>query len=97
MCVVPVRVSLINNQTLSSTITVKTVNGEVTENSKVIEGLEVSNSSDLGQEFLKWLRLPKSYTRKDISVDSNEIIKRDQLFQWKYLDRIKGELCGKKI
>ena len=59
----------------------KTLNGEVTENSKVIEGLEVSNSCDLGQEFVKWLRLPKSYTRKDIPVNSSDTIKPDQLSQ----------------
>ena len=79
-----------------TTITVKTLNGEVTENAKLIEGLEVSNSSDLGQGIVRWLRLPKSYTRKDIPVDINGIIKPDQLSQWKYLDKIKGELCGKK-
>ena len=79
----------------ATTITMKTLNGEVTENSKVIEGLEVYNSSDLGQEFVKWLRLPKSYNRKDIPADSNDTIKPDQLSQWKYLDRIKGELFGK--
>ena len=74
----------------------KTLNEEVTENSKVIEGLEVSNSCDLGQEFVKWLRLPKSCTRKDVPGNSSDIIKPDQLSQWKYLNRIKGELCGKK-
>ena len=79
-----------------TTITVKTRNGEVTENSKVIEGLEVSNLSDFEQGNVRWLRLPKSYTRKDIPVDSNDIIKPDQLSQWKYLHQIKGELCGKK-
>ena len=41
-----------------TTITVNTLNGEATENSKIIEGLKVSNSSDHGNEFLKWLRLP---------------------------------------
>ena len=74
----------------------KTLNEEVTENSKVIEGLEVSNSCDLGQEFVKWLRLSKSCTRKDVPGNSSDIIKPDQLSQWKYLNRIKGELCGKK-
>ena len=62
-----------------TTITVTTLNGEVTENSKVIERLEVSNSSDFGQEIVRWLKLPQSYTRKDIPVDSNDIIKPDQL------------------
>ena len=40
--------------------------------------------------------MAKSYTRKDIPVDINDIIKPDQLSQWKYLDKIKGKLCGKK-
>ena len=79
-----------------TTITVKTLNGEVTENSKVLEGLEVSNSSDFGQEIVRWLRLPQSYTRKDTSLDSNDIIMPGQLSQWKYLNKIKGGLCSKK-
>ena len=52
--------------------------------------------SDFGQGIAKWLRLPNFYTRKDIPVDNIDIIKPNQLFQWKYLDKIKGELCGKK-
>lgn len=59
-----------------TTITVKTLNGKVMENSKVTEGFEASNSSDFGQGIVRWLRLPKSYTRKYIPVD---IIK-----QWHY-------------
>ena len=60
-----------------TTITVKTLNGEVTENSKVIEGLKVSNSSDFGQGIARWVSLPKSCTRKNIPLDNNDIIKSD--------------------
>ena len=31
-----------------------------------------------------------------MTLSSNDIIKPDQLSQWKCLDQIKGELCGKK-
>ena len=41
-----------------TTITVKTLNGEV---------------SDFGQEFVRWLRILKSYTRKNIPVDRSTI------------------------
>ena len=85
-----------NLKAKGTTITVNTLNGEATENSKIIEGLEVSNSSDHGNEFLKWLRLPESYTKKDIPVGKDGIIKPDQLSQWKYVGGIKGELCDKK-
>ena len=56
-----------------TTITVKTLNGEISQSSKIIEGLEVSNSSDFGQEFVRWLRILKSYTRKNIPVDRSTI------------------------
>ena len=47
-----------------TTITVKTRDWEVTENSKVIARSKVSNSSDFGQRIVRLLRLPKSYTIK---------------------------------
>ena len=70
-----------NPEGKGTTITLKTLNGEVRENSKVLEGLEVSNSSDIEQGIVRWLRLPKSYTRKDTSFDSNDIIIPGQLSQ----------------
>ena len=75
-----------------TTITGDTIKEKVTENSKVKEGLEVSNSSDFGRGIVRWLRIPKSYTRKDIPVDLSHIIKPDQLSQRRYLDKIKGRL-----
>lgn len=74
------------------TITGNTLKEKVTENLKVKEGLEVSNSSDFGRGIVRWLRIPRSYTRKDIPVDLDHIIKPDQLSQRKYLDKIKGRL-----
>ena len=38
----------------------------------------------------------KVLQQKRYSSNSNGTIKPDQLSQWKYLDRIKGELFGKK-
>ena len=55
-----------------TTITVKTRNWEVTENSKVIEGSKVSSSTEFGQQIVRLLRLPKSHTIKDTPVDTND-------------------------
>ena len=77
-----------------ATKTVKMLNGEVRENSKVIEGLEVSKNW-FGKGNERWLRHPKSYTRMDILVYNNGIIKPDQLSQWNYLKKINKELCDK--
>ena len=76
----------------NTNITVKTLNGEKTERSMMIEGLEVANVSK-GKE--KWLNLPKTYARKKLSIE-NEMLSPEQISKWKYLDAIKGEVCTKR-
>lgn len=58
-------------------ITIKMLNGLMA--TKVTERLEVSNTTDYGQKLERWLRLPTLYTRKGILVNTNGIIKPDQL------------------
>lgn len=77
----------------SATITVKTLNGEATDKSCSVEGLEVANVLDFGSGEERWLKLPKSYTRREIPIDSNDVLKPSQLSKWKYLEKIQGEIC----
>ena len=44
-----------------TSITIKALNGEVTNNSSVISGMKVANSRDRSED---WLKLSNTYTKK---------------------------------
>ena len=69
-------------------ITVKTMNGEVTKSSEVLDDIEVAQASN-GKEEKVWVKLPSTYTRKELPVDSREVATSEKLKRWKYLDRLK--------
>ena len=48
-------------------ITVKTLNGERSEESVVIDGLEVGNGTKFNSNG-KWIRLPKTYSKEKFSI-----------------------------
>ena len=50
-------------------VTVKTLNGEVSQMTIVAENLKVAGS--LGKP--KWIKLPREYTKQDLPVDEQEI------------------------
>ena len=47
-------------------ITVKTLNGERSEESVVIDGLEVANGTNFNSDG-KWIRIPKTYSKENLS------------------------------
>ena len=51
----------------NTNITVKTLNGERSEKSVVIDGLEVANGTKSNSNG-KWIRLPKTYSREELSI-----------------------------
>ena len=69
-----------------TTITVKTLNGEATELTKVVEGLKVANGGKKFHQKERWI-----YARKDLAVES-DVVKPSQIAKWKYLEQIKDEL-----
>ena len=71
-----------------TSITVKTMNGEVTKSSEVLDDIEVAQASDEKEEKV-WIKLPSTYTQKDLPVDSREVATAEKLKKWKYLDRLK--------
>ena len=59
-----------------TSLMIKTVNGEFTSNSPALECLEVASISE---DNNKWLPLPRTFTRPDLSVDNDDITKPSQL------------------
>ena len=57
-----------------TSITIKTINGEHTSSSMVIEDLQVANTNN---EEDGWIDLPKT-------VDNADVTQPSQLKQWKY-------------
>ena len=77
-------------------ITVKTLNGERSEESVVIDGLEVGNGTKFNSNG-KWIRLPKTYSKEKFSIGGGSFTSK-QLQKWTYLDKIQGEIClGKGV
>ena len=71
-----------------TSITVKTMNGEVTKSSEVLDGIEVAQASNESEEKV-WVQLPSTYTQEDLPVDNREIATAEKLKKWKYLDKLK--------
>ena len=76
----------VNGQKTS--ITIKTVNGEVNNKATLVEGLKVSSSRD---EDSEWIELPKTFTKRYLPVDQDDITP-SKLEQWKYLEGIMDKI-----
>ena len=79
---------------INTNTTVKTLNGERSKESVVIDGLEVANGTKLSSNG-KCIRLPKTYSREKLSTGSGSFTSKE-LQKWTYLDKIKGEICPRK-
>ena len=55
-------------------VTVKTLNGEISQMTTADENLKVTES--LGKS--KWIKLPRAYTKQDLPVDEQEIAKKQK-------------------
>ena len=76
-----------------TSITVKTLNGEHTSTSMVIEGLQVAQVDDT---LNKWLTLPRTFAKSELPVDSDDVTNPCELKKWKYLDHIINQLKWKE-
>ena len=68
-----------------TSVTTKTLNGEVTNQSMVIEGLKVSKKNGKPNE---WLQLPKTFTKPSLPVDKDDIATPTNIKKWTYLHGI---------
>ena len=71
-----------------TSITVKTMNGEVTKSSEVLDGIEVAEASNESQETVLYNYLAHTY-KKDLPVDNREIATAKKIKKLKYLDTLK--------
>ena len=89
-----VKENLLNDlgiQGRKTSITVKTMNGEVTKSSEALEDLEVVQASN-GKAEKVWVKLPCTYTQEDLPVDSNDVATINKIKRWGYLGKIKAEV-----
>ena len=61
-----------------TSITIKTVNGEVNNKTTLVEGLKVLSSKD---EDGEWIELPKTFKKKYLPVDQDDIATPSKLKQ----------------
>ena len=71
-------------------VTVKTLNEEISQMTTVVENLKVEES--LGK--LKWIKLPRKYTKQDLPVDEQEIATPGKVKKWNYLGGTTNETCS---
>ena len=71
-----------------TTLNLKTLNGERSESTKAIEGLQVAGSKD-GSTLIK---LPRIYTRKHLPVDKKEVATPDKIEELDYLKTVSSEI-----
>ena len=69
----------------STTVTVKTLNGDCKHSSLAVDDLEVAN---IEGNQVDWIRLPKMFSQDDLPVASDESPTPENIQQWKYLHRI---------
>ena len=72
-----------------TSITIKTVNGDLNNKTTVVEGLKVSSSK---YEDGEWIELPKTFAKKYLPVDQDDIATPSKLKQWKYLEGIMDKI-----
>ena len=73
---------------IKTTLNIKTVYGEKTESTMVLEGIKVTGISGDGS----LLSLLKLYTRREIPVDKKEIATPAKIKKWKHLRSILNEI-----
>ena len=75
-----------------TTIKVKTLNGEESQETEAINGLKVTSLTEKNG----WIDLPVSYTRENLLVGDEDIATPDKIKDWKYLERIADKIIQKK-
>ena len=73
----------------STTVTVKTLNGDCKHSSLAVDDLEVAN---IEGKQVDWITLPRMFSQDDLPVASVEIATPENIQQWKYLHRIVPEM-----
>ena len=73
---------------MKTTIKIKTLNGEDTQESEAISGLKVSKS--IGKPV--WIDLPVIYAKTDLPVGDEDVVAPNKIKEWEYLEKIADEI-----
>ena len=73
-----------------TSITVKTLNGDVTNTSVAVEGLKVCAAAASGKD--RRVKIPKAFLRDELQVDAEDIATPEKIAKWEYLDEILHEI-----
>ena len=79
---------------IRTSIGIRTLIGHQKQSSYLLDGLSVSKLVLGPSEKSKWANLASTFTRKEIPDDQSEIAAPAKLKQWKYFQRISGEIGG---
>ena len=74
---------------MKTTIKIKTLNGEDTNESKAISGLKVSKSN----EKPVWIDLPVTKCKTDLPVGDKDVVTPNKIKERKYLEKIAEEIA----
>ena len=74
---------------MKTTIKIKTLNGEDTNESKAISGLKVSKSN----EKPVWIDLPVTKYKTDLPVGDKDVVTPNKIKERKYLEKIAEEIA----
>ena len=73
-----------------TSITIKTLNGDVTNTSVAVEGLKVCAAAASGKN--RWVKIPKAFSWDELQVDAKDIATPEKIAKWEYLDEILHEI-----
>ena len=79
---------------IRTSIRIKNLIGHQKQSSYLLDRLSVSKLVLGPSGKAKWIRLPSTFTRKEIPVDQSEIATPAKLKDWKHLDRFSEEIGG---
>ena len=76
-----------------TSITIKTLSGEVINKAMVVKGLRVTIGNGDSHD---WLELPDTYTKKYLPFDKEDVATPSKLKQWKHLESTVGKISQKE-
>ena len=76
----------------STSVTIKTLNGEMSQRAIAVEGLKVAGSM-MKTTTTDWINLPRSFTKESFSVEEQEIATPTKVKDWDYLKGIVDNIC----
>ena len=81
--------SIVNTIGINGTptsISIKTLNGDVSNTSVAVVGLKVCAAPASGKNG--WVKIPKAFSWDELQVDGEDIATPEKLAKWEYLNKI---------